>query len=67
MSTSQNLPLTNEISYLRYNKNIMSSTSDFQTWWKNLANEFKGNSKVIFDVNNEPWVRVHATFRTELY
>ncbi|CAE6421765.1 unnamed protein product [Rhizoctonia solani] len=41
--------------YLRYNKNIMSSTSDFQAWWKNLANEFKGNSKVIFDVNNEPW------------
>ncbi|CAE6384056.1 hypothetical protein RSOLAG1IB_11652 [Rhizoctonia solani AG-1 IB] len=51
--------------YLRYNKNIMSSTSDFQTWWKNLANEFKGNSKVIFDVNNEPWgidAPVVATF-----
>ncbi|KAG8714646.1 hypothetical protein FRC11_007653 [Ceratobasidium sp. 423] len=40
--------------YLRYNKNVISSTSDFQTWWKNLANEFKSNSNVIFDVNNEP-------------
>ncbi|KIM39800.1 glycoside hydrolase family 5 protein [Hebeloma cylindrosporum] len=40
--------------YMRYNNAVITSTSDFQTWWKNLASEFKNNSKVIFDVMNEP-------------
>ncbi|KAG8790989.1 hypothetical protein FRC12_010425 [Ceratobasidium sp. 428] len=40
--------------YLRYNGAVMSSTADFSTWWKNLATQFKGDSKVIFDINNEP-------------
>ncbi|KAF8149888.1 endoglucanase [Crassisporium funariophilum] len=40
--------------FMRYNNAIITSTSDFQTWWKNLANEFKSNSKVIFDIMNEP-------------
>ncbi|KAF5327036.1 hypothetical protein D9619_004873 [Psilocybe cf. subviscida] len=40
--------------YMRYNHNVITSTSDFSTWWKNLASEFKSNSKVIFDVMNEP-------------
>ncbi|KAB8076197.1 glycoside hydrolase superfamily [Aspergillus leporis] len=39
--------------YGRFNGQIMSSTSDFQTFWKNLAGQFKGNSRVIFDTNNE--------------
>ncbi|KAG8710992.1 hypothetical protein FRC09_020832 [Ceratobasidium sp. 395] len=40
--------------FMRYNNGIISSTSDFSTWWKNLANEFKSNSRVIFDIMNEP-------------
>ncbi|KAF9048642.1 endoglucanase [Panaeolus papilionaceus] len=40
--------------YMRYNHAIITSTSNFQTWWKNFSNEFKSNSKVIFDVMNEP-------------
>ncbi|KAF9565260.1 endoglucanase [Agrocybe pediades] len=40
--------------YMRYNNAVITSTSDFQTWWRNLANEFKSNSNVIFDVMNEP-------------
>ncbi|KAI9658343.1 MAG: Endoglucanase gh5-1 [Bathelium mastoideum] len=39
--------------YGRYDGNIITSTSDFGTFWKNLATPFKGNSKVIFDTNNE--------------
>ncbi|KAG6817671.1 hypothetical protein H0H87_005429 [Tephrocybe sp. NHM501043] len=41
--------------YMRYNGNIITSTTDFATFWKNLANEFKSNSKVIFDLMNEPY------------
>ncbi|TFK40409.1 endoglucanase [Crucibulum laeve] len=40
--------------FMRYNNAVITSTSNFQTWWKNLANEFKSNSKVIFDIMNEP-------------
>ncbi|CAP94832.1 hypothetical protein E8E15_005743 [Penicillium rubens] len=39
--------------YGRYNGEIMSSTSDFQTFWKNVAGEFASNELVIFDTNNE--------------
>ncbi|KAF8674667.1 Cellulase (glycosyl hydrolase family 5) [Rhizoctonia solani] len=41
--------------FMRYNHNIITSTSDFQTWWKNLAAEFKDDKNVIFDLQNEPW------------
>jgi len=37
----------------RYYGNIFTSTSDFETYWKTVATQFKGNSKVIFDCNNE--------------
>ncbi|KAH8112648.1 glycoside hydrolase [Phellopilus nigrolimitatus] len=40
--------------YMIYNGQTISSTSDFQTWWTNLAAEFKSDSNVIFDVMNEP-------------
>ncbi|PAV16406.1 endoglucanase [Pyrrhoderma noxium] len=40
--------------YMIYNGATISSTSDFATWWKNLANEFKSNSNVVFDIMNEP-------------
>ncbi|KAG8769652.1 hypothetical protein FRC12_004829 [Ceratobasidium sp. 428] len=40
--------------YLRYNGAVITSNTDFATWWKNLATQFKGDSKVIFDINNEP-------------
>ncbi|KDQ10377.1 glycoside hydrolase family 5 protein [Botryobasidium botryosum FD-172 SS1] len=40
--------------YMRYNGAVITSASDFQTWWKNLSNEFKSNSNIIFDVVNEP-------------
>ncbi|CAK3894920.1 glycoside hydrolase [Lecanosticta acicola] len=39
--------------YGRYNNQIITSTSDFETFWKNVATQFKGNSKVMFDTNNE--------------
>ncbi|KAL0961376.1 hypothetical protein HGRIS_006330 [Hohenbuehelia grisea] len=39
---------------LIYNGAVLSSTADFATWWKNLANEFKSNTRVIFDIMNEP-------------
>ncbi|KAF8594706.1 endoglucanase [Ceratobasidium sp. AG-I] len=40
--------------FMRYNNAIISSTANFQTFWKNLANEFKSDPKIIFDVMNEP-------------
>lgn len=39
--------------YGRFNGAIITSTSGFQTWWKNVATVYKSNSKVIFDTNNE--------------
>ncbi|KAJ6609268.1 endoglucanase, partial [Mycena sp. CBHHK59/15] len=40
--------------YMIYNNAAISSTSDFQKFWTNFAGQFKSNSKVIFDVMNEP-------------
>ncbi|KAG9019909.1 hypothetical protein FRB90_000040 [Tulasnella sp. 427] len=40
--------------FLRYNGNVISDNNAFSTWWKNLANEFKSNSRVVFDLQNEP-------------
>ncbi|KAJ7274333.1 endoglucanase [Mycena haematopus] len=40
--------------YMIYNNAAISSTSEFQTFWTNFAGQFKSNSKVIFDVMNEP-------------
>ncbi|KAJ5615678.1 hypothetical protein N7537_000792 [Penicillium hordei] len=39
--------------YGRYNGEIISTTSDFQTFWKNVAGKFVSNELVIFDTNNE--------------
>ncbi|KAE8329187.1 glycoside hydrolase superfamily [Aspergillus sergii] len=39
--------------YGRYSGSIISSTSDFETFWKTVAGEFASNEKVIFDTNNE--------------
>ncbi|KAG9051240.1 hypothetical protein FS837_010527 [Tulasnella sp. UAMH 9824] len=41
--------------YLRYNGAIISDSTAFTTWWKNLATLFKDNSHVIFDLQNEPY------------
>lgn len=41
--------------YMRYNHNIISDTTAFTNFWKKLATEFKSNSKVIFDIMNEPY------------
>ncbi|KAG8982962.1 hypothetical protein FRB90_006437, partial [Tulasnella sp. 427] len=41
--------------YLRYNGSVISDSAAFTTWWKNLATLFKGNSHVIFDLQNEPY------------
>ncbi|KAJ4494909.1 endoglucanase [Lentinula edodes] len=41
--------------YLIYNGATLSSTSDFQTFWTNLAGKFKDNDHVIFDLMNEPY------------
>ena len=37
----------------RFNGAIITSTSDFQSFWNKLAGAFKGNEKVVFDTNNE--------------
>ncbi|OJJ71721.1 hypothetical protein ASPBRDRAFT_30120 [Aspergillus brasiliensis CBS 101740] len=39
--------------YGRFEGSIITSTSDFKTWWTNVATEFADNDKVIFDTNNE--------------
>ncbi|KAJ5663534.1 endoglucanase [Penicillium longicatenatum] len=39
--------------YGRYNGQIITDTTGFQTFWSNVATAFKGNSKVLFDINNE--------------
>jgi len=41
--------------FMRYNGSVISSVSDFQTWWTNLAAEFKDDSNIIFDLQNEPY------------
>lgn len=33
--------------YGRYNGNIITNTTAFQTFWSNLATAFKSNSKVV--------------------
>ncbi|KAJ7104083.1 endoglucanase [Mycena belliarum] len=40
--------------FMIYNNAAITSTSDFQKFWTNLAGQFKSNTKVIFDVMNEP-------------
>ncbi|KAG8954670.1 hypothetical protein FRC04_011103 [Tulasnella sp. 424] len=40
--------------FMRYNGSIISDTTAFTTWWKNLSALFKSNSHVIFDLQNEP-------------
>ncbi|TVY40035.1 putative endo-beta-1,4-glucanase B [Lachnellula cervina] len=39
--------------YGRYSGSVITSTSDFQTFWQNVATEFKSDSNVVFDCNNE--------------
>ncbi|KAM5360205.1 hypothetical protein ACJZ2D_013915 [Fusarium nematophilum] len=39
--------------YGRYFGNVITDTAGFQTWWKNVANQFKSNDRVVFDTNNE--------------
>lgn len=39
--------------YGRYNNEIITSTSDFEAFWKTVATEYKAYEKVIFDTNNE--------------
>ncbi|TVY86755.1 putative endo-beta-1,4-glucanase B [Lachnellula willkommii] len=39
--------------YGRYDGSVITSTSDFQTFWQNVATEFASDSNVIFDCNNE--------------
>jgi len=40
--------------YMSYNGAVITSTSDFETWWTNLAGQFKSNPNIIFDIMNEP-------------
>ncbi|KAG8882389.1 hypothetical protein FRB97_008293 [Tulasnella sp. 331] len=41
--------------FMRYNNAIISDSTQFSTWWVNLAAQFKSNSHVIFDLQNEPY------------
>lgn len=38
----------------RYYGSVITNYTAFQAFWKTLAGVFAGNSKVIFDCNNEP-------------
>ncbi|KAJ7066705.1 endoglucanase [Mycena amicta] len=40
--------------FMTFNGAQISNTTAFQTFWTNLAGQFKSNSRVIFDVMNEP-------------
>ncbi|APA07926.1 hypothetical protein SS1G_00458 [Sclerotinia sclerotiorum 1980 UF-70] len=50
----------------RYNGNIITSTSDFGSFWSKLAAVFATNDKVIFDCNNEFHDEPTATIYAEL-
>jgi endoglucanase len=39
--------------YGRYFGNIITSTSDFQTFFTNFAKQLSSNSRIVFDTNNE--------------
>ncbi|KAE8353988.1 endoglucanase II [Aspergillus coremiiformis] len=39
--------------YGRFFGQVITSTADFQTFWRNLAEQFRDNQLVIFDTNNE--------------
>lgn len=39
--------------YGRFYGNIITDVSGFETWWKNVAAQYKDNELVIFDTNNE--------------
>ncbi|EOA92232.1 glycoside hydrolase family 5 protein [Exserohilum turcica Et28A] len=39
--------------YGRFNGQIMTDTAGFEKWWTNVAGQFKDNSLVVFDINNE--------------
>jgi endoglucanase len=39
--------------YGRYYKEIITDTSGFQKWWQTVASQYKDNSRVIWDTNNE--------------
>lgn len=39
--------------YGRYSGSVITSTDNFETFWKTVAAEFASNEKVIFDTNNE--------------
>jgi endoglucanase len=41
--------------FMRYNNAIITNTTSFSTWWKNLATQFISNSNVVFDLQNEPY------------
>ncbi|KAH9847857.1 endoglucanase [Lenzites betulinus] len=40
--------------FMIFNGATITSTSQFQAWWQTLANEFKTDENVIFDLMNEP-------------
>jgi len=40
--------------YGRYYGNVITDAAGFKAWWNTTATLFAGNSKVIFDCNNEP-------------
>lgn len=45
--------MINPHNYGRFEGNIITSTSDFETFWKNIATVLKSDTKIIFDTNNE--------------
>jgi endoglucanase len=45
--------ILNPHNFGRYNGSIISDYTSFGTWWQNLASEFKSDSNIIFDTNNE--------------
>lgn len=45
--------MLNPHNYGRYYGQIITDTAGFGAWWQTVAAQYKSNTKVIFDTNNE--------------
>jgi len=53
ITSSKGYAVIDSQNFGRYSGKIITSTSDFEAYWKTVATEFANNSNVIFDCNNE--------------
>ncbi|KAG8919826.1 hypothetical protein FRC00_010852 [Tulasnella sp. 408] len=56
--------------FMRYNNGVISDQNAWTTWWKNLANQFKNDPKIIFGAfysSSADVVRYRCLIITQLY